>query len=130
MEYAFAFVTLGFGGALLLYAILLRLTLDVKMIPRSWGVKMKDPKNYARTIAHIIAFLALALDREKDARRLLLLTGLFMLTLSPLLLFHISFQLSFAATAMMKLPFFEGVHVQVFDVEAALIVVPSFAIKV
>lgn len=61
MEYAFAFVTLGFGGALLLYAILLRLTLDVKMIPRSWGVKMKDPKNYARTVAHIIAFLALAL---------------------------------------------------------------------
>ena len=46
-----------------------------------------------------LAFLALALDREKDARRLLLLTGLFMLTLSPLLLFHISFQLSFAATA-------------------------------
>ena len=35
------------------------------------------------------AFLALALDREKDARRLLLLTGLFMLTLSPLLLYAI-----------------------------------------
>ena len=46
-----------------------------------------------------LAFLALALDREKDARRLLLLTGLFMLAISPLLLFHISFQLSFAATA-------------------------------
>ena len=46
-----------------------------------------------------LAFLSLALDREKDARRLLLLTGLFMLAFSPLLLFHISFQLSFAATA-------------------------------
>ena len=46
-----------------------------------------------------LAFLALALDREKDARRLLILTGLFMLAISPLLLFHISFQLSFAATA-------------------------------
>ncbi len=46
-----------------------------------------------------LAFLALALDREKEARRLLILTGLFMLTVSPLLVFHISFQLSFAATA-------------------------------
>ncbi len=46
-----------------------------------------------------LTFLALALDREKDARRLLILTGLLMLTVSPLLLYHISFQLSFAATA-------------------------------
>ena len=46
-----------------------------------------------------LAFLALALDREREARRILLLTGLVMLTLSPLLLFHISFQLSFLATA-------------------------------
>ena len=46
-----------------------------------------------------LAFLALALDREREARRILLLTGLVMLTISPLLLFHISFQLSFLATA-------------------------------
>ena len=46
-----------------------------------------------------LTFLALALDREKDARRLLILTGLLMLTVSPILLYHISFQLSFAATA-------------------------------
>ena len=46
-----------------------------------------------------LTFIALALGREKDARRILLLTGLVMLMLSPLLLFHISFQLSFAATA-------------------------------
>ena len=46
-----------------------------------------------------LAFLALAMGREKDARRILTLTGLLMLFLSPLLLFHISFQLSFAATA-------------------------------
>lgn len=46
-----------------------------------------------------LAFLALAMDREKEARRLLILTGLVMLTVSPLLAFHISFQLSFAATA-------------------------------
>lgn len=46
-----------------------------------------------------LAFVALALDRERDARRILLLTGLVMLIISPLLLFHISFQLSFLATA-------------------------------
>lgn len=46
-----------------------------------------------------LTFMALALEREKDAGRLLVLTGLFMLLLSPLLIFHISFQLSFAATA-------------------------------
>ncbi|MCR5756955.1 MAG: DNA internalization-related competence protein ComEC/Rec2 [Selenomonas sp.] len=46
-----------------------------------------------------VAFIALALDRERDARRILLLTGLGMLLVSPLLLFHISFQLSFLATA-------------------------------
>ena len=46
-----------------------------------------------------LAFLAMALDRERDAGRILLLTGLMMLGISPLLLFHISFQLSFLATA-------------------------------
>lgn len=46
-----------------------------------------------------LAFLAAVLGRERDARRLLLLSGLVMLLVSPLLLFHISFELSFAATA-------------------------------
>lgn len=46
-----------------------------------------------------LAFMALALDREREARRILILTGLVMLAVSPLLLFHISFQLSFLATA-------------------------------
>ena len=50
-------------------------------------------------IMGILAFAALALDRERDARRILLLTGIAMLVISPLLLFHISFQLSFMATA-------------------------------
>ena len=61
MEYAFFFVTLGLGVGLLLYAGLLRLTQDVRLIPRSYGVKLKDPKAYARTVAHILCFLALAL---------------------------------------------------------------------
>jgi len=46
-----------------------------------------------------LTFFALALGRERDARRLLLIVGIGMLLLWPLLLFHISFQLSFLATA-------------------------------
>lgn len=46
-----------------------------------------------------LAFLAMALERERSAGYILLLTGLVMLLVSPLLLFHISFQLSFLATA-------------------------------
>lgn len=46
-----------------------------------------------------LTFMAVALERERDARRVLLITGLVMLASSPLLLFHISFQLSFMATA-------------------------------
>lgn len=47
----------------------------------------------------ILAFTALALERENDARRLLALTALAMLIFSPLLFYDISFQLSFGATA-------------------------------
>ena len=60
MEYAFMFITFGFGGALLLYALILRLAKDPKMIPRSWSAEMKDPKEYAKTLARILMFLALA----------------------------------------------------------------------
>ena len=60
MDYAFYFLTLGFGGMLLLYAIALRLTLDVKMIPKSYGVKIKNPREYARTVAVMLALLSLA----------------------------------------------------------------------
>ena len=50
-------------------------------------------------IMGLLAFLALVLERDRDARRVLLLTGIGMLLFSPLLLYDISFQLSFAATA-------------------------------
>lgn len=46
-----------------------------------------------------LAFTALALGWQSSARRILLITGIVMLLLWPLLLFHISFQLSFLATA-------------------------------
>ena len=61
MEYALYFVSFGFGGALMLYAILLRLTLDVKLIPRNYAAEIKDPKDYAKTVSRMIFFLALAL---------------------------------------------------------------------
>lgn len=50
-------------------------------------------------IMGILTFAALVLEREKEARRLLTITGLGMLLYQPFLLFDISFQLSFAATA-------------------------------
>ena len=46
-----------------------------------------------------VAFLGIVLGRERDAQYLIVLTGLLMLMIAPLLLFHISFQLSFLATA-------------------------------
>lgn len=46
-----------------------------------------------------LAFLALVLGRERESRVILLLTGIFMLLWNPLLLFHISFELSYLATA-------------------------------
>lgn len=46
-----------------------------------------------------LTFYALAFNRQRDARRLLTITALIMLLFNPLLLFHISFQLSFTATA-------------------------------
>ena len=46
-----------------------------------------------------LAFAALTMGRERDARKLLTITGLAMLLFSPYLLYDISFQLSFLATA-------------------------------
>ena len=61
MEYALSFIAFGFGGALLLYAGILWLTKDVKLIRRWYTAEIKDPKLYAKTFALLIAFLALAL---------------------------------------------------------------------
>lgn len=50
-------------------------------------------------IMGILTFVAFLLEREKDTQRILSIVGLIMLMLQPALLFDISFQLSFAATA-------------------------------
>ncbi len=49
-----------FSGALLLYATLIAVTKDYKMIPRNWAAKPKDPKEYASRFAKIIALVAAA----------------------------------------------------------------------
>lgn len=46
-----------------------------------------------------LAFIAVALERERESRRILILTGLVLLLINPLLLFQLSFELSFLATA-------------------------------
>ncbi|MBO4251539.1 MAG: hypothetical protein J5911_02640 [Clostridia bacterium] len=62
MEYAYSIVMAVFGGALLLYAGLMALTKDYKMLPyRSRvSVKPKDPKKYAFQLSKVIALVAVA----------------------------------------------------------------------
>lgn len=60
MEEAFSYLTIAFGIGLLLYAGLLLLTKDVNMIPRNHGAKIPNPKQYAKTFALLIFFLAMA----------------------------------------------------------------------
>ena len=47
----------------------------------------------------ILTFAAMVLEREREARRILAITALLMVLYSPWLLWDVSFQLSFAATA-------------------------------
>ena len=49
-----------FAAALLLYALILALTKDVGLIPRTGAVKIDDGKAYATTFAKAIAVVALA----------------------------------------------------------------------
>ena len=49
-----------FSGALLLYAALLALTKDYKLIPRHHAVRMKNGRAYARKMAGVIALTAIA----------------------------------------------------------------------
>ena len=50
----------AFAGALLLYAGLLALTKDVRLIPRMQAVQPKDPRAYAAAFAKMLALVALA----------------------------------------------------------------------
>lgn len=57
------------------------------------------PQVVRSAIMGVLAFVANALEVEKIAARLLTLTALAMLIFKPLLIFDVSFQLSFSATA-------------------------------
>ena len=62
MEHAFSILMFIFAGALLLYAALMALTKDYKMLPyrARQSVKPKDPKKYTVQLAKIVALVAAA----------------------------------------------------------------------
>lgn len=62
MEYAYSIIMGAFAAALLIYAGLMALTKDYKMLPfRSRvSVKPKDPKRYAFQLSKVIALVAAA----------------------------------------------------------------------
>ena len=62
MEYGFSILMFIFSGAILLYAALLALTKDYRMLPyRSRvSVKPKDPKRYTARLAGVIALVSAA----------------------------------------------------------------------
>ncbi len=54
----FSILMLCFSGALLLYAGLLALTKDYKLIPRGYAVKVKNKRAYAVNMAKVVALTA------------------------------------------------------------------------
>lgn len=57
---AIAILMFCFAGMLLLYAALLALFKDYKMIPRHYAANMKDKKAYCVQLAKVIALVSLA----------------------------------------------------------------------
>ena len=60
MEKAFPILMLCFAGMILLYAALLALIKDVKLIPRSDEARIPNPKAYALRFAGIMTLVAVA----------------------------------------------------------------------
>lgn len=62
MEYGYSILMGIFAGAILLYAGLLALTKDYKMLPirARQSVKPKDPKKYTAQLAKVIALVSLS----------------------------------------------------------------------
>ena len=59
MEKAFPILMLFFAGAIILYALLLAATKDVKLIPRHQMAKIPDPKAYALRFAGIMGLVSI-----------------------------------------------------------------------
>lgn len=62
MEYGYSILMGIFAGAILLYAGLMALTKDYKMLPirARQSVKPKDPKKYTAQLAKVIALVSLS----------------------------------------------------------------------
>ena len=62
MDYAYSVLMGCFSAAILIYAGLMALTKDYKMLPyhSRVSVKPKDPKRYTRQLAKVVALVALA----------------------------------------------------------------------
>ena len=62
MEYGYSILMVFFAAAILLYAGLMALTKDYKMLPlrARQSVKPKDPKRYAFQLSKVIALTALS----------------------------------------------------------------------
>lgn len=59
MEQGFPMLVLIFGGAVMLYALLIRI-FGYGMIPRNWAVQPTNQDAYARQFSKILAILALS----------------------------------------------------------------------
>lgn len=60
MEYAYSILTFSMAALLALYAGILALSGDPEMIPRHYAARMKNRRQYARTFALVIFFVALS----------------------------------------------------------------------
>ena len=60
MDYGYSFLMFSFAAVLLLYALLLAVSKDTGMIPRSGAARIKNKKEYAVRFAKVIAVTALA----------------------------------------------------------------------
>ena len=56
----FSILMFCFSGAMFLYAVLLYVTKDYKLIPRGYTSKAGDRKAYAKQFAEIVALVAVA----------------------------------------------------------------------
>ncbi|WP_231036130.1 DNA internalization-related competence protein ComEC/Rec2 [Pectinatus sottacetonis] len=98
---------IGFGQIFHLKKWLIFIILSFIIIVYSFLSGMVPPVVRSASMG-ILSYAALTFGRESHSRYLLTLAGLFMLIFSPGLLFDVSFQLSFAATAglLYGAPFF------------------------
>ena len=60
MEHAYSILMFWFAGALALYGLLLILTKDIVLVPRSDSSEIKDKKGYAKQLGKIVLATSLA----------------------------------------------------------------------